>query len=414
MVNAIIFLAAWTFHAATFTGCANHIPGTPQDTTSTPSPNIVWTVPHGKNPGDQIAYNLVIFDKKLIVGYQSSLTEEGYQVLDKFEGKTIKFIENQPSFLGTWSSQLVENKYASIYGRNFRTIDLDTYKTTTSDIGIGNVMQNFVAFGDDVYFNIAGPSSVADLSACQYMIMKNNVNKSMWEEVLIDSFPCEDDVFATYTRSFLIKKMPNEDEVIYYNAAQGNNTINTRNLRKIVAYNLTQKKFIWENYNVLDSIDGVGPDIFSPINVNGKVIFGFGSALAAYDENTGKEIWVTSISSPGQSDLKLFNGKLTILNSQGLMYLIDATTGAILKTTQLKSGNTKQWQMHNGVIYFTVAAHTLYAIDADTHEIKWEAKSPNTNCGYCTFGFASPVVDAETNRLYMSDRKEIICYELPW
>ena len=206
----------------------------------------------------------------------------------------------------------------------------------------------------------------------------------------------------------------NQDEqILFYNAVQGFNNVNDPHLFKACSVNLSSNTKIWEFGPFSDSLNNAGLAYFQPILFDGGVIYGCGSFLYCNDSKSGLLKWKTFVAN-AMDEIKIYNGKLTCLDNNGKLYLIDAATGAVLKTSQLKSGNTKQWQMHNGVIYFTVAAHTLYAIDADTHEIKWEAKSPNPNCGYCTFGFASPVVDAETNRLYISDRKEIICYELPW
>jgi hypothetical protein len=56
----------------------------------------------------------------------------------------------------------------------------------------------------------------------------------------------------------------------------------------------------------------------------------------------------------------------------------------------------------------------MVAVDANIGNTVWQAKSPNRyKCSYCGFGATPPIVDKETDRLYICDRREVFCLELP-
>jgi hypothetical protein len=64
--------------------------------------------------------------------------------------------------------------------------------------------------------------------------------------------------------------------------------------------------------------------------------------------------------------------------------------------------------------YMDFLRFTVIQLDSIQHVKNLSITAISPACSWCTYGFASPVVDPETNRLYISDRKEIFCYQLPW
>ncbi len=97
-----------------------------------------------------------------------------------------------------------------------------------------------------------------------------------------------------------------------------------------------------------------------------------------------------------------------------MLYKIDVQTGKIVNQLQLENGNTGIWRYHKGIIYLTTVSGNLWAIDAKTVKVKWMWKSENDGpCSYCSFANNSPVIDEETDRLYITDGREMFCIKLP-
>jgi outer membrane protein assembly factor BamB len=142
-------------------------------------------------------------------------------------------------------------------------------------------------------------------------------------------------------------------------------------------------------------------------------MFGTGY-IWAYDQNTGKLIWQRNLEQITNTEYKVLGRYFYILDNLGMMYKIDIYSGEIVKKLNLTYGTTGVWQEHKGILYLTNAGGYLYAIDADKMEVKWKWKSENNKtCELCSFGTKSPIIDKETNRLYITDDRDMFCIKLP-
>ncbi|HMP32195.1 MAG TPA: PQQ-binding-like beta-propeller repeat protein, partial [Saprospiraceae bacterium] len=209
----------------------------------------------------------------------------------------------------------------------------------------------------------------------------------------------------------------NKNAILYYTNAQlyTDNIISKR--LKFMAYNMSKKSVLWQTEIKVDNNDplSVGSGgLLPPVFYKDMVIFLTTRYVRAFHQETGKLIWELNLEQITTTDYAVIDNHLYIANNFGVLHKIDLNLGNILSKLDLKTGNTGVWQEHKGILYFTMVGNKLFAIDAVSMKLKWEWNSPNREfCSYCSFGSNSPVVDRETNRLYITDGKDMFCIKLP-
>jgi outer membrane protein assembly factor BamB len=375
-------------------------------------PSIVWKIQHGPALYDQIAFDPIIYKNTVLFGYQTSLTQ-GYIQYDKNDGAIVKEFKNETSF--DYFSVQDGSSYLSSAGSFFRRINLETGDIQNIKIDLSEKVSKGYPYFDDKYYyksTINKNSESNDFS--WYRCPKNNLNH--WVEIANGKFDFSQ-IYPSfeYTAVCNFSKNIKGEEIIYFPSCSSPNDSKFKAYYKMNAFNLTTNIFEWQSKEFLiDTLFTSSLPNITPLIYENKVISWFGGKrLVAYDLLKGNVIWEFNTTQMNESQMHINGNKISILNTFGDFYLLNANNGSVLKKINIGAGASQNWASNNGVIYFTNALGNLYAIDGSSLEIKWTLQSPNKDkCSYCTFFNASPVVDPATNRLYISDRKEVICYQL--
>jgi outer membrane protein assembly factor BamB len=381
-------------------------------------PKTLWRKLLGPSLSDQISYEPMLFGNNLLFGYQTDFTE-GYYQFNKTTGDLIKRYDNLSSFEVT--SFPIGNRYFSISGSRGRTINLNTHEiknyVINFEFGVHSIFvsntENSIFLGVRTNNNISQSHPLNE-----YKIMRAfNNNLNLWNDVWYNKYPTNTDILGVDIKYIAKESKPNGDEIIYIPSTLSFNRHVTNSKFRMEAANITTQTSLWQTeVNIPDSILSHGLSNFPPEIYNDVIIAGIsGSHLVAFDKNTGKQLWSQYFADALLTTEMIINkGKISIMDNSRYLYQIDAISGKILRKQDLIVGSTRKWAKHNEKIYFTTATGKLFCIDANTHNVLWDIRSPNKdNCSYCNFYAASPVVDPATNRLYISDRKEVICYQLP-
>jgi outer membrane protein assembly factor BamB len=399
-----------------FWGCSESLLPIEEDTVKPKewAPEIIWKKQHGPEKFDQLAFRIELFKNNLIAGYQSS-QGNGYWIYDKKTGNVLNDIKVEDSFLDDPSTKLIDKTYsAAIKMRQIRLIDLETMQVKTSqELGLWGSAR--VVYQDNYFY--MGTNSFDPVNRISFGRIRIDHFDQPWEIFLQDDWPLNvPQPRSTHAFCEGVKLNEKGEHILFFgNSQYYTDTFPTERI-KYQAYNVDLKKMLWQTEvkrkKELYPEGGGGPHV--PYFFEDNVIMFSTGYIRSFNQKTGKLSWERNLEQISTTDYKVIGQFLYIATNLGILHQIDLVTGASLRTLDLKTGNTGAFQEHNGILYFTMVGNKLYAIDAAKMEIKWEWKSPNNSiCGYCSFGSNSPVVDKETNQLYITDGRDMFCIKLP-
>jgi hypothetical protein len=374
-------------------------------------PPIAWRSRLGPEFFDILPRDPYIYKNKIIFGYQMRSGNEGYYIFDKNTGALLKDIPSQASFEAYAAGY--GNLYFSKIGVNIRTINMETYEVISRKIPNPSwTFPTLTTIDNLVFFPRIGRKD-GNPDEHNYEFVKYVINSDMSNTIIMrDSFRQDTNVLGTSMKFIAFNDLSNGERLALFPVQSGYWKVGSKSRYKIVCHNLTKNSQVWQTQEfMLPGDDDSYVCDFKPIIIDNTLILGLGGThIYGFDIVTGQEKWLTQVDNFGVNMIE-YNGKLTFISMQGDMYLIDARLGAIIKKSSVGPANIYNFSFHKGVLYFSTVLNKLFAVNADTHAILWETKSPNS-CSYCTYGFAYTVVDPETDRLYISDGKEVICYQL--
>jgi outer membrane protein assembly factor BamB len=377
-------------------------------------PEIIWRRQHGPTKYDQLAFRIELYQDKLLAGYQSE-TGSGYWIYDKNTGSLIKDIQNMNSFVLPIHSKILGSIHYSLNGKFFRTIDLETFETTIFDLREGGTYFNnaLVIIDDHVYGGYDGYNPPNKFGFYRNNILKP---KEAWSLFFEDSWEYIETARSCHTSTIGGFNNQKGEAIMYFIANYlWNKNIQTASRIRFQAYNITRNTNEWvvEIPTANEGSEGTGNQL-SPVLFKDKIIMPTSDRLRAFHKETGNLLWELNLEQITTTDYAVIDNHFFIATNFGVLHKIDLNTGQIVSKLDLKTGNTGVWQEHKGILYFTMVGNKLFAIDAAKMEVKWEWNSPNRQiCSYCSFGNNSPVVDKETDRLYITDGRDMFCIKLP-
>lgn len=138
-----------------------------------------------------------------------------------------------------------------------------------------------------------------------------------------------------------------------------------------------------------------------PVIFNNTVIFGgFDAYIHAVDTATGTRVWRTSVTGYIDEAPVLHNGVFFIGTHDSIVYAIDAASGA--QKWSFKTGEGSPGvAVANGTVY--VAGYSLYALNEETGDVKWEALNSYHFYGPITVDNGIIYANGYDNLLYAVD-----------
>jgi outer membrane protein assembly factor BamB len=390
----------------------------PEETTLI-TPKIIWRSMLGPARFDQINTRIGLYKNKIIAAYQSDLPTgyaEGYYVFDKNTGSLLKDIGPVYSFLLNYEVDMIGNYHIANLQKSFRTIDLEDYSVnyfkTREEIGF-DMYANITVYGDEVYMKYSGDNY--SVPCYNYGFYKSSIKDKFmkWEKVMEGTLEKKPKCRSTRTGNPSFTTNKKGDKLMLYSVEQtGGGAPNDILISEFVGYNLTTKKIQWSTpFEIKQERFAVTQT--NPVFHNGIAVMSSSHAIHAFDIETGKLMWENNDINeffPRHDQISM-NGYFFITDCCNKMYQLDMMTGKLLKSFKI-GGNASQLVVYKNVLYFT-AGRELFAVDPETFSIKWTFKTPNYNCSNCTLGGVTPVIDPETNLMYITDRREMFCLELP-
>jgi outer membrane protein assembly factor BamB len=189
---------------------------------------------------------------------------------------------------------------------------------------------------------------------------------------------------------------------------------NTRSF--FVLYNVTQKKWIYNRASLSVEEDGGAPSLMPIIDID-KVFLTSLNSVGCFDLMTGKRIWqyrLTSEQMIGLDIIKIDN-KLIINGSDGILYCMNAVTGAMLWSKGSVATNSDLYHQ-DGVIY-GIRGDNLRAYDLQSGKLLWDMPSLDAKVenqlGSIYNGFVTgiPAKNGEKGRIFASTELNVYCFE---
>jgi hypothetical protein len=400
----------WILYIFLLWGCDKPVPKDTSDTIL----RLVWKADKGIKRYNQISQDPVLYNDRLVIGYQTE-SDEGYVIYDKNNGKRIKEINKTPSF--DVSSYIHNGVYYSTFGLSFRTINLDHFQESWHKVDSkgGDPYITMLFDENKVIVPVWSRYNPVQFAVNKFKFVSSNLDDLVnWQDYIQGEHTYSNEAFGSSVKSFAKLKNIRDEAIYYFITNHGFHNVNKMGEFQMHAYNKTLEKYEWQSEIMYENSNAGLPSQI-PLFFNNTVIVNNGYSIICRERESGRLVWRTKIENGITGNtINLYRGKIVSIDQFGILHQTDASTGQVLKKLNLGSSGTMNWAFHNGIIYFTIASGKLMAIDAETLIIKWELTSPNSDrCSYCTFGFESPVVDPETNRLYISDAWEVYCYQLP-
>ncbi|HEX2975816.1 MAG TPA: PQQ-binding-like beta-propeller repeat protein, partial [Bacteroidales bacterium] len=141
--------------------------------------------------------------------------------------------------------------------------------------------------------------------------------------------------------------------------------------------------------------------VFEPIVAGGKLYIGFNDQdkVAAFDLNTGKELWHFFTDGPVRLPLAANNGKVYFTGDDGYCYCLDADKGTLIWKKLLAPSGKKllgnkrmisMWPARGGIVIsdniiytaasiFPLMGTFIYAIDSETGSVIWKNEGTGSN-----------------------------------
>ncbi len=178
----------------------------------------------------------------------------------------------------------------------------------------------------------------------------------------------------------------------------------------LAAYNISKKKMMYNNKITRDVA------ITSPVVMDKDRIFlHVFRRIICLDTKTGIILWEKELLKNNALAEHYANENIVVATADDGVFILDAKTGNILKEYKDKiiGGLGHTFTEYKGTIYF-VAQGTgiLFAFDAVTGERKWFLESPDKKIDSGYF-FDRFVIDPTTDKMYIFNFKNLLCYQLP-
>jgi hypothetical protein len=391
----------------------------PEETTLI-TPKIIWRSMLGPVRFDIYNEEIGLYKNKVIAAYQAELPTgytEGYYVYDKNNGALLKDIGPLFSFLSNSELGMIGNYHLSNFQKSFRIIDLEDYSVnnfnTREEIGFDMSAQMLVN-GDDVYLKYRGDGISNYCNV--YGFYKSNIKDRFmkWEKVMEGILEKKPNCLSSRTSNpGFVNNRKGEKLMLYTVEQAGSIPPNNKLISRFEAYNLTKKQIEWSTPFVVKRPEGFAVTQTNPVIHNGLAVMSSSHAIHAFDIESGELMWENNDINeqfPSHDQIAV-NGYFFITDCCNKIYQLDINTGRVLKSFKI-GGNASHLVVHKNIIYFTGGSE-LFAVEPETFSIKWTFKTPNYNCSNCGFYRKTPIIDQETNLMYITDGREMFCLELP-
>ena len=189
---------------------------------------------------------------------------------------------------------------------------------------------------------------------------------------------------------------------------------------KLSTYNITQKKWQYENIDVVDSLTSTGYNTMpnGAQVYNGRIYISSGNDIACFDLLTGKKIWRNNdflhAFAFAFAGINIYDDKVIANCEDGSLYAIDINTGYKLWTVKGVGGPEGFVRYYKGFLYLLGSGSgSFYVVDVNNGNVVLKEKAPNDGDGHFQWNIVivPPKDSSSKGKVMLSTYKNLYMYE---
>ncbi len=367
---------------------------------------ILWERVLEDTTSDVLSMSPLLKDDVLLSSFQSidtSLSETIFAV-NKNDGSLLwtwnDYVRPAPQRVsGKDKQHIVNNSLLASSSQDNYAIDITTGSTIwATNIEDGNPRTSI--FENSIFHSITYATAPHGDSS---KIIMADVANGNWQDVVSVS---KIDEFEVYLETPGVYINSNGDSLIIY---QNRQLVIMPFAERVdlYCYNLTQDSILWM---IPEATSSGSSNVQPPIVEGDRVYFGGKWDFLCIDIPSGEIIWNHNFYWDFQGSNYLIYNNLIITNlDNGDLIAINKNTGNQVWVNEGLSFCCTELRIYDDRIYF--GNNSLYIVNAINGELLYKYKSPHYKYGGQFLNAIA--VDLESNRMYTSDGKFLMCFELP-
>lgn len=381
------------------------LPDTPDgpDPLNHPLPEIIWkqslrinnaTINRSINPiifNDIIisSYKTTGFGNEVLVAFDKENGERTWEWSDFNSGAAVQ------NFKGDEKLYVHNDILLACSSQDDYAIDLNSGQTLWSSM-IEHGSNNMSHFNELLFHtDRSGPYWPSDSSR----ILMSNIQNGQWSEVFTmhkeHGYEVSIDAPGVYIAS-------NLDTLLLFQVQRYNYPSDQK--VDLYCYNMTQDSVIWYK---LDYTDYGFRNRHIPIIDGDQMYISAKEKIHCVDILSGDFIWTYTPSSSCMEDYQLYNGLFITFLGNGDLLALDKFSGSQVYLIEGLTGSPSTFSVYEDRLYYS--DRYLFIMDVNTGEKLYTFQSPN---GIYSF-YNPPAIDLENNRMFISDKKDLYCLQVP-
>jgi outer membrane protein assembly factor BamB len=373
----------------------------------TPSnqPTLVWKTVLSET-GLSYSFEPVLYNDRVVYSIQENGRDKMPIVAyDKQGGKKLFTWTESKSNQSTHNGYCYNNLMTIATGPRVYTVDLDngTTKWTNSDKETGDPV--ITGIGKTI-FQPKGENFVGIWNAYEYISVAD-ITQGNWKIVHSDTLKNDFYPFLNAPTPFI----NSQGDTLLYMTGDNYKIAGYVSNPKIICYNMTQKKKVFET-KFKDFVDPGTNSGFAvkPIVYENKVYSTIGSHVFCFNATTGERIW-HRLYDQGAVNLLVEDGRVYYINQYAGTTCFDAATGTTIWNDPQGAALSSSLAILNGVLYFMDIKGKFTGLETKGGATTFTIESPDYKDDKNAFFQGKFTIDKLNKRIYAASFKNAMCFE---
>ena len=375
------------------------------DPTPANQPKFVWKTVLSET-GLSTSFQPVLYNDRVIYSIQElGRAKMPIIVYDKKGGKNLFTWAESKSNQSTYNGYCYNNLMTFATGPQVYTIDLDngTTKWTNADKEAGSEV--ITGIGKTI-FQSKGENFIGIWNAYEY-ISSADITQGNWKILYSDTLKNDFYPFLRAPTPFINL----QGDTLLYGNWDNYKVVGYEANPKIICYNMTQKKKVFE-VKFKDFINlGTGVSIIPrPIIYDNKLFCVVDDDVFCFNAITGEKLWHRPFTN-GSVNLLVEDGRVYYINQYAGTTCFDATTGTTVWNDPKGSALSSSLATLNGVLYFMDIKGKFTGLETKDGTTIFTIESPDYKDDKNLFFQGVFTIDKPNKRIYAASFKNAMCFE---
>jgi outer membrane protein assembly factor BamB len=377
---------------------------TPQPT-PTNQPTLVWKTTLSEM-GLSSSFQPVLYNDKVVYSIQENgRTKMPIVAYDKKVGQKVFTWAESTSNQSTFNGYCYNNLMVFATGPRVYTIDLDNGTTKWTNANMETGREVITGIGKTI-FQSKGENFVGIWNAYEY-ISTADITQGNWQIAYSDTL--KNDFYPSLHAPTPF--INSQGDTLLYGNGDNYKIAGYQSNPKMICYNLTQKKKIFE-VKFKDFIDlGTGVSIIPrPIINDNKLFCVVNDDVFCFNATTGEKLWHRPFTNGGVN-LLVEDGRVYYINQYSGTTCFDANTGVTIWNNATGAAHSSSLSILNGVLYTINIDNKLSGLDIKEGNTIFAIESPDYKSDKNSFFQGVFTIDKPNKRIYAASFKSALCFD---